>query len=412
MPLANPTPVYDMRSPVLLAQPVFTKVLTLFFGGLLAVGLGFSAVTQYARNETVKGEIAAASGFSAVTVGQGGIISEVAVEPGQKVRKGQVLAVLSLPAVVSGAGDTAAMSVARMRESLGNLDLQLAEYGRTIAQAEAEMREIEASAASSLVSARARGAVTADRQRLAERRLKGFEGLAAKGFVTDYAVDQVRAVSMQIRQEAADTDLQANEIVRAKADRLVSIENRVRDIRQAMLALRTQRLQTENQIHESEALESLRIVSPSDGIVSAIPVRPGQRVESGERIAAVGLASSELTALLEVPSKAIGMIEAGQRVVLKYDAFPYQSFGVRYGRVVRVEQASIEMGKPDPDSEKQGLERHFLVEVRPDDDAVLAYGRLRPLRVGMTLSADVEVERRNLLSWFLSPLVTLKGRFG
>jgi hypothetical protein len=30
----------------------------------------------------------------------------------------------------------------------------------------------------------------------------------------------------------------------------------------------------------------------------------------------------------------------------------------------------------------------------------------------MTLSADVEVERRNLLSWFLSPLVTLKGRFG
>jgi membrane fusion protein len=274
------------------------------------------------------------------------------------------------------------------------------------------MREIEASAASSLVSARARGAVTADRQRLAERRLKGFEGLAAKGFVTDYAVDQVRAVSMQIRQEAADTDLQANEIVRAKADRLVSIENRVRDIRQAMLALRTQRLQTENQIHEREALESLRIVSPSDGIVSAIPVRPGQRVESGERIAAVGLASSQLTALLEVPSKAIGMIEAGQRVVLKYDAFPYQSFGVRYGRVVRVEQASIEMGKPDPDSEKKGLERHFLVEVRPDDDAVLAYGRLRPLRVGMTLSADVEVERRNLLSWFLSPLVTLKGRFG
>jgi membrane fusion protein len=115
--------------------------------------------------------------------------------------------------------------------------------------------------------------------------------------------------------------------------------------------------------------------------------------------------------LLEVPSKAIGLIEAGQRVVLKYDAFPFQTFGVRYGRVVRVEQASIEVGTPVAD-EKKGLERHFLVEVRPDETNVLAYGRPRPLRVGMTLSADVEVERRSLLSWFLSPLVTLKGRFG
>jgi membrane fusion protein len=412
MPFANPTAVFDMRSPVLLAQPVFTKVLTLFFSGLIAVGLGFSAITQYARSETVTGEIAAASGFSAVTVGQGGIISEVAVRPGQKVRKGQVLAVLSLPAVVAGEGDTATMSVARMRESLVNFDLQLAEYGRTIAEAEEEMHQIEASAASSLASARARGAVTADRQRLADRRLKNFEGLAAKGFVTDFAVDQVRTVSMQIQQESADTDLQANEIVRAKADRLVAIETRIREMRQQMLVLKTQRLQTENQIHEREALESLRIVSPSDGIVSAIPVRPGQRVEVGQRIAAVGLATSQLTALLEVPSKAIGMIEPGQRVILKYDAFPYQSFGVRYGRVVRVEQVSLEVGTVDPEAEKRGLQRHFLVEVRPDDKAVLAYGRLRPLRVGMTLSADVEVERRNLLSWFLSPLVTLKGRFG
>ena len=30
----------------------------------------------------------------------------------------------------------------------------------------------------------------------------------------------------------------------------------------------------------------------------------------------------------------------------------------------------------------------------------------------MTLTADIEVERRNLLQWFLEPLVALKGRMG
>jgi membrane fusion protein len=224
-------------------------------------------------------------------------------------------------------------------------------------------------------------------------------------------VDQARGAVMQLDQEASDTELTVQEVQRSRTDRVTAIQNRLAEIRQAMLNLSTQRLQTENQLHAQTSLQTRELVAPADGVVSAVSVRSGARVEAGTRILAIGQPSAQLTAILTVPSKAIGMIDVGQRVVLKYDAFPYQSFGVRYGKVVRVEQASIDTGAEKPEDAKQ-LERNFIVEVAPADNAIEAYGRRRPLKVGMTLTADIEVERRNLLQWFLEPLLALKGRTG
>ncbi|MEP9359960.1 HlyD family efflux transporter periplasmic adaptor subunit [Sphingomonas sp. KR3-1] len=409
--LTKPRRVADMDSKVLLAQPVFDHVLSVFFGTLLVVGGIFCWATQYSKQETVSGEIAAVSGFSAIVADQGAIVSQLRVASGTRVHKGQVLAVLSLPPVISGDGDTIAQSIQRMRESIANIDNQLAEYARTSEEARQQIAEVEASAQASLVSARNRGSATKARQQMAERRLRGYEQLAGKGFITDMAVDQARGVVMQLNQEASDTELTLQEVRRSRADRVTGIQNRIAEIRQAMLNLSTQRLQTENQLHAQTSLQTREIVAPADGVVSAVSVRPGERIEAGARILAIGQPSARLTAILTVPSKAIGMIDVGQRVVLKYDAFPYQSFGVRYGKVVRVEQASIDTGAQKADDAKQ-IERNFIVEVAPAEDAVEVYGRRRALKVGMTLTADIEVERRNLLQWFLEPLVALRGRMG
>ena len=133
--LTKPRSAADMNSKVLLAQPVFDHVLSIFFGSLLIVGGIFCWATQYSKQETVSGEIAAVSGFSAVVADQGAIVSQLRVTSGTRVHKGQVLAVLSLPPVISGDGDTIAQSIQRMRESIANMDSQLAEYARSSEEA-------------------------------------------------------------------------------------------------------------------------------------------------------------------------------------------------------------------------------------------------------------------------------------
>jgi membrane fusion protein len=45
-----------------------------------------------------------------------------------------------------------------------------------------------------------------------------------------------------------------------------------------------------------------------------------------------------------------------------------------------------------------------------DKTTITAYGRQEPLRVGMTVSADVELDSRRLYEWLLEPLWSLQGR--
>lgn len=404
------TQPFDMNSPVLLAQPVLERVLTYFFPSLVVIVITYATLTDYSRNETATGEVTAANGFSAVVADQSGIVSTVNVRLDQAVAKGDSLGILSLPKVVTAEGDTTASAIRRMTTSLANMDMQLAEYGSAIALAQSQMAEGRRSADVSLRAADARRTITGTKQQMLQKRLQDYEALAQKGFVARSKVDEARLFEAQLFQEATDADLTISELRRGQEERLALLANRVSDLRQATLTLQTQRLQTEKQLDDLGAQQSLEIVAPERGVIAAISVRPGQRVEAGQRIFAVAQPSARLTVALEVPSKAIGLVETGQRVALKYDAFPYQSFGVRYGRITRVEQVSIQTGKQSTPEESRN--RMFLVEVSPQDKAIMAYGRPRPLRVGMTVTAEIEVERRKLINWFLSPLLALRGRVG
>lgn len=400
---------YHMESPVLLAQPLMDRALSVFLGVVLLVAIVFCAVTSYSRTEVARGEIAAVSGFSTLAAEQSGVIGAMLVRAGQHVVKGQALARLAPPQVVVASGDTTTLSMEQGRAILHNIDLQLAENARSVVATRNQIDQIRRGAGVSSGAAGARRRLTDQRKQVAFRRLQGLESLASEGVVTQMAVDQARVQSMQLLQETADADLAINEIARGRDERVAMLETRVRDLFQAALTLRTERLQIDKQMVELQARQELTIVAPEAGIVAAVNIRPGQRVESGQRILAITRPDADLTAMLQVPSKAIGLIETGQRVSLKYDAFPFQTFGLRYGRVTRVERASLDGDRGAAD-EGAEVDRRFLVEIEPEDAFVMAYGRPRPLRVGMMLTADIEVERRSILAWWLAPLLSMTGR--
>ncbi|MFN3388565.1 MAG: HlyD family secretion protein [Allosphingosinicella sp.] len=402
---------YAIEAPVLLAQPLIDRVLVYFFSAIFGAAFIFAIFTNYSRTETARGEIAAASGFSTVVAEDSAVVTALLVEAGATVRKGQPLAHLTRPRIVSEGSDTHAVSVAHMREALRNFDQQIADTQRAIEATRIQIASVRRGAGISRTAAAERRSLTQQRRSVAMARQNGLEELAREGLITGMAVDRARVESLQLMQEAADAELQLNEIVRGRDDRIAMLESQMRDLSQNALSLRNERISTEKQLGDLQAQHAFTVVAPDDGVVAAIPVRLGQRLEPGQRMFAIAQPSAELTVVLEVPSRAIGLIDEGQRVALKYDAFPFQTYGLRYGTVTRVELASIEGGQPAAaEGQQQQRDRPFLVEVKPEDEEVIAYGRPRPLKVGMMLTADIEVERRSLLSWWLSPLFMLKGR--
>ena len=101
-----------------------------------------------------------------------------------------------------------------------------------------------------------------------------------------------------------------------------------------------------------------------------------------------------------------GFVEPGDRVMLRYQAYPYQKFGHQHGRVERISRSALGPGEL---GNAQAAEPYYRVTVALARQAVVAYGREEPLRPGMLLDADILGERRRLVEWLLEPLYSLKG---
>jgi membrane fusion protein len=143
------------------------------------------------------------------------------------------------------------------------------------------------------------------------------------------------------------------------------------------------------------------------GLVANRLVEPGQAVQSGQPVMSLLPAGSQLQVQLLVPSAAVGFIEPGDRVLLRYQAYPYQKFGHQRGEVIRVSRSAIAPSGGDANAQP-----YYRVLVALDRQSILAYGKQEPLRPGMLLDADILGERRKLYEWVLEPLYSLSGKVG
>ena len=103
---------------------------------------------------------------------------------------------------------------------------------------------------------------------------------------------------------------------------------------------------------------------------------------------------SKLEVWLYATSRGVGGARPGQEVRLPFDAFPYQRYGPGRGTVTEVSQVPTEPANLDPGL---GIEEPvFRVRVRIDELAPRIPTDRRALRPGMTLHANLVLERRSL----------------
>jgi len=113
-----------------------------------------------------------------------------------------------------------------------------------------------------------------------------------------------------------------------------------------------------------------------------------------------------MQAQLLVPSRAIGFIEPGSRVVMRYQAFAYQKFGQQYGHVTDISRSALSPADVATliGERPQTAQPMYRVQVALDSQHVLAYGKPEPVRPGMALEADILIDRRRLIEWVFEPL--------
>lgn len=172
--------------------------------------------------------------------------------------------------------------------------------------------------------------------------------------------------------------------------------------------LRGQLAQLDAQLAQNATQGGTLLRAPRAGIVSTLLVKPGQNVTSGQAVLSILPAGSQLEAQLLVPSNAIGFVSPGNRVVLRYQAFPYQKFGQQYGDVMQVSRSALSPAEAASLLGQNVPTPLYRVLVKLDHQNIDAYGKPEALKPGMALNADILLDRRSLWQWVFEPLYGLR----
>ena len=389
-----------------LAQPLQLWLLTL--GAALAASavIAFLVLGTYTRRSTVTGQLVPTRGLSTVVAPAGGVVGRVEVQEGDSVRAGQRLAVVIVPRATLGNGDTLAALEERLQRRQEGLVASKAAQLQQLRVQEAGLRSQLASARRELAQVEAGIATRREQVRIAHETLDRLRQL-----------EDVRYVSLlQIKQQESVALAQVGEM-QVLERQATATRRMIAQLEQALAELPAQRGSTnagyegelaalEQEQVETRARGELVLTAAVDGTVTALLAKPGQAVQAGQPLLSVLPGDGLLEAELLVPSRAIGFVEPGDRVMLRYQAYPYQKFGHQHGRVERISRSALGPGEL---GNAQAAEPYYRVTVALARQAVVAYGREEPLRPGMLLDADILGERRRLVEWLLEPLYSLKG---
>ena len=173
-------------------------------------------------------------------------------------------------------------------------------------------------------------------------------------------------------------------------------------------ALRTKISEIDEKLAADEARGTIVIRAPGAGVVTDIVGKPGQVVKIGSPMLTILPEAANMQAVLLAPSTAIGFVHVGQRVLLRYSAFPYQKFGEQPGTIVSIAGAALDGDEAKAAAGRERAEEkngpYYRIIVAPDRQFIDAADERHSLPANMRVDAYALLDRRPLYQWILQPV--------
>ena len=405
---------------VLLAPRLSHRLFAL--GGVLAA-VAIAALFffgGYTRTARVSGWLVPTEGVARVVAPQAGVVTALHVAEGARVRAGERLVTLSGELQSAALGPTQAEVTRQLAERSRSLaaerDYELAHMpgdGRALAKTVALLKSQEVKLAGEIELQKARLVIAEQAEALWRRMQK-------QGYIAEPRFQQVQAETLDQRARLSTLERARLALVR----QLEESEHELRDlpgvVKKQTANLERTMAQVEQEHAQAEAKREIELPAPYDGTVTAIVALPGMHAGVGTALLSIVPSNATLEAHLYSPSRAIGFVHPGQRVLVRYQAYPYQKFGHYEGEVTSVSRSPVAAGELPPQLPQAAAaagstpapgEPLYRIAVALKRQTVSAYGHDTRLQPGMLLEGDVALDRRRLYEWVLEPLYTLTGKF-
>jgi HlyD family secretion protein len=143
------------------------------------------------------------------------------------------------------------------------------------------------------------------------------------------------------------------------------------------------------------------LVSPVDAVVLDIAkLSQGSVVQAAQQMFTLVPLGAALEAEVQIDALDIGYIKPGDVVHIKFDAFPFQKHSALDGRVRTISEDAFRRDSGAPGA----LDAYYLSRIAYGDSKLKKMPDKARLLPGMTLSAEIVVGKRSVMSYLIWPL--------
>lgn len=376
--------------------------------GLITVAmLIFCFFGTYTKRENAIGALIPVEGVMDIVAVNAGTITDLAIREGDSVEKGAPLVTISSE-VATKYGQTRETIAEQLELQHGVLVREranltvLSEETRKGLEDKKRLLEQQIGSLGDIYASRVQ------QMNLAAEKLNKYKIMRQEGYTSNSQVQEQETARLEAESRVQDVARQRIDLQQQLTQTLQQIRehpinelNQINDIERRIAELKQNMM-------ENESRRSVVLNAPQKATVASVVVKRGQIVANGQTVASLLPENTELQARIMVSSRSIGFIRPGQRVVLRYQAYPWQKFGQQFGNVVGVSRVALspqEVAQITGNNQVQ--EQHYLVKVKLDNQFVKAYGQQVRLQPGSAVEADFLIDKRRLYEWVLEPLYAL-----
>jgi membrane fusion protein len=374
---------------------------------LFIVGGIFLVTSKYTKKESITGHLLPRHGLIQIFPDRAGVVLEVYIKFGQRVEKGQPLLMLS--------GDmwntTDPVELNKLHGQLENLSNRnrqnLLQLESRTAHRRNEIEEQIRIAESELEQGKKVMHLLTQQYQLRNHQTKALGELYRQGFLPELQWLEHRQTQLGHLQQLEISRQNQNNL-NAK---LARSRMNLTDLADNQRFQRDELLMTQSSLqHQQLQLKqrsSYKILAPVGGAITALESYPGQKVHPQLPQLAI-VPEEELVARLRIPGRAAAYAKPGQYISIRYDAFPYQHFGVTQAILTEIATASLDSGKDARSDIYSGSS--YLATAQLENQFVSNGIDNLALQSGMTFRADLPLESRSLAAWVMEPVLRTTGQ--
>ena len=329
--------------------------------GVTGFAVAWLALAKTEEIVTAPGKLEPLGVVKDVQIPVGGVVDQVLVKEGEKVKKGQLLLKLDTEATQDRKASVEKTILFKEQQ----LSLKEEELTRYLAVNDTEQQVLR----DSLV--------------LEKEVLSRLDKLNREG-----ATAELQFLNQRNKVQEVEGRLQQAKVERLRQQAI--LEQGARELQSNLADLRSKLIELNVNIR----YQAIR--APEAGLVFELkPKSRGFVAQTSEPVMKI-VPFDRLEARVEVPSKDIGFVQVGKAADISIDSFPASDFGVLQGTVRKIGSDAV-----PPDQLTQFY--RFPVDIRLNSQQLkLKSGVNLPLQVGMSITANVKLRKVTYLQLLLS----------